>query len=62
MELSHTSLIKKVLDMLGLTECRPLKTTLTPGVQLDCAPNEDHVAFLKLNLSYQSFTGMQDFP
>ncbi|KNZ44156.1 hypothetical protein VP01_9451g1, partial [Puccinia sorghi] len=39
----------------------PVKTPLTPAVQLHTATEEDHQAFLKLNLNYRSFTGMLNY-
>ncbi|KNZ56886.1 hypothetical protein VP01_2294g3 [Puccinia sorghi] len=55
-ELSQTGLINKGLEMLDLTECRPVKTPLTPAVQLHTATDEDHAAFQNLNINYRSFT------
>ncbi|KNZ48936.1 hypothetical protein VP01_5313g1 [Puccinia sorghi] len=41
-ELSRPGLIKKGLEMLDLTHCRPFKTPLTLAVQLHSATEEDH--------------------
>ncbi|KNZ53200.1 hypothetical protein VP01_3309g1 [Puccinia sorghi] len=60
-KLSQPALIKKGLELLGLTDCRPVKTPLTPAVQLHTATDEDHMAFVKLKINYQSFTGMLNY-
>ncbi|KNZ59135.1 hypothetical protein VP01_1796g1 [Puccinia sorghi] len=60
-ELLQPGLIKKGLEMLSLSNCKPVKTPLTPAVKLHTATEEDHQAFLKLNLNYQSFTGMLNY-
>ncbi|KNZ45693.1 hypothetical protein VP01_78g3 [Puccinia sorghi] len=51
----------KGLEMLGLENCRPVKTPLTPAIQLHTATDADHQAFLKLNLNYRSYTGMLNY-
>jgi hypothetical protein len=51
-ELSQPALIQKGLELLNLETCRPVKTPLTPAVQLFTATNEDHAAFLKLDINY----------
>ncbi|KNZ57541.1 hypothetical protein VP01_2131g2 [Puccinia sorghi] len=56
-ELSQPTLIEKGLEMLGLTDCRPVKTPL----QLHTATDEDHSAFLNLKINYRSFTGMLNY-
>ncbi|KNZ60241.1 hypothetical protein VP01_158g10 [Puccinia sorghi] len=60
-ELSQPGLIKKGLEMLQLTDCRPVQTPLTPAIQLHTATDEDHAAFLQLNINYRSFTGMLNY-
>ncbi|KNZ47918.1 hypothetical protein VP01_6045g3, partial [Puccinia sorghi] len=60
-ELLQPGLIKKGLEMLNLSNCKPVKTPLTPAVQLHTATEEDHQAFLKLKLNYRSFTGMLNY-
>ncbi|KNZ62794.1 hypothetical protein VP01_1222g2 [Puccinia sorghi] len=59
--LSQPALIKKGLDLLNLTDCKPVKTPLTPSVQLFPASDEDHAAFTKLNINYRSYTGMLNY-
>ncbi|PLW56691.1 hypothetical protein PCANC_05107 [Puccinia coronata f. sp. avenae] len=51
-ELLQPALIEKGLELLKLEECKPVKTPLTPAVQLKRATDEDHQAFLKLGLNY----------
>ncbi|KAI7939342.1 hypothetical protein MJO29_014078 [Puccinia striiformis f. sp. tritici] len=60
-ELSQPALIEKGLELLDLQGCRPVKTPMTPAVQLHSASNEDHEAFLKLGINYRSFTGMLNY-
>jgi hypothetical protein len=60
-ELSQPALIEKGLELLDLMECRPVKTPLTPAVQLKTASDQDHEEFLKLNINYRSFTGMLNY-
>ncbi|KNZ55344.1 hypothetical protein VP01_2704g6 [Puccinia sorghi] len=60
-ELSQPGLIKKGLEMLDLTDCRPVKTPLTPAIQLHSATEEDHQAFLRLHINYRSYTGMLNY-
>ncbi|KNZ58451.1 hypothetical protein VP01_1928g4, partial [Puccinia sorghi] len=54
-------LIKKGLEMLGLEKCRPVKTPLTPAIQLHTATDADPQAFIKLNLKYRLYTGMLNY-
>ncbi|KNZ58826.1 hypothetical protein VP01_1853g1 [Puccinia sorghi] len=60
-ELSQPGLIKKELEMLGLEDCRPVKTPLTLAVQLHSASEDDHQAFLRLRINYRSYTGMLNY-
>jgi hypothetical protein len=60
-ELSQQALIEKGLELLKLQDCRLVKTPLTPAVQLHTATNQDHEAFLQLNINYQSYTGMLNY-
>jgi histone deacetylase 1/2 len=60
-ELSQPALIEMGLDLLDLNNCKPVKTPLTPAVQLHTATEEDHQAFLKLNINYRSFTGILNY-
>jgi hypothetical protein len=60
-ELSQPALISKGLEMLGLSDCPPVKTPLTPASQLHSATDEDHEAFLALGVNYRSYTGMLNY-
>ena len=51
-ELSQPGLIDKGLELLELYDLQPVKTPLSPGVQLHTASDEDHQAFLALNINY----------
>ncbi|KNZ63432.1 hypothetical protein VP01_1144g2 [Puccinia sorghi] len=53
-ELSQSALIQKGLELLKMEDCRPVKTPLTPAVQLATATEEDHQTFLKENINYRS--------
>ncbi|PLW25210.1 hypothetical protein PCASD_24627 [Puccinia coronata f. sp. avenae] len=50
--LSQEKLIDKGLDMLGLSDCKPVATPLLVGVQLLKATKEEEKEFKKLNLNY----------
>jgi hypothetical protein len=60
-ELSQPAFIKKGLEILKLENCRPVKTPLTPAVQLHSETNDDHNQFMKLNINYRSYTGMLNY-
>jgi hypothetical protein len=60
-ELSQPSLIDKGLEILELDHCRPVKTPMTPAVQLHSATEDNHQAFLKLGINYRSFTRMLNY-
>jgi hypothetical protein len=60
-ELSQPALIEKGLNLLDLQNSRPVKTPLTPAIQLRSATDEDHQAFLNLGINYRSFTGMLNY-
>jgi transposase InsO family protein len=59
--LSQPKLIEKGLEMLKLTDCRPVKTPLSVAVQLKQATEEEKTEFQKLNINYRSFTGILNF-
>ncbi|KNZ48458.1 hypothetical protein VP01_5657g1 [Puccinia sorghi] len=59
--LSQPALIKKGLDLLNLSDCKPVKTPLTPSIQLMPASDEDHAAFMQMNINFQSYTGMLNY-
>jgi hypothetical protein len=60
-ELAQPALISKGLELLNLSDCRPVKTPLTPAVQLRKATDQDHEDFLRLNINYRSYTGMLNY-
>jgi hypothetical protein len=60
-KLSQPKLIEKGLDLLQLTNCRPVKTPLSVAVQLKEATMEEKAEFEKLNINYRSFTGILNF-
>jgi len=59
--LCQPALINKGLEMLNLVDCKPVKTPLTPAVQLSSATDEDHQEFLKLNVNYRTYTGILNY-
>jgi hypothetical protein len=60
-ELSQPALIEKGLNLLDLNNSRPVKTPLTPAIQLHSATDDDHQSFLNLGINYRSFTGMLNY-
>jgi hypothetical protein len=60
-ELAQPALIGKGLKLLNLQDCGPVKTPLTPAVQLHTASNQDHADFLALNINYRSYMGMLNY-
>ncbi|KNZ55917.1 hypothetical protein VP01_2543g2 [Puccinia sorghi] len=59
--LSQPKLIKKGLELLKLEDCKPVKTPLSPGISLTTATKEEKEAFKRLNINYQSHTGLLNF-
>ncbi|PLW57372.1 hypothetical protein PCANC_01829 [Puccinia coronata f. sp. avenae] len=59
--LSQEKLIDKGLELLGLTDCKPVATPLSVGVQLLKASKDDEAKFKKLNLNYRTFTGILNY-
>lgn len=59
--LSQPKLIEKGLQLLQLSNCRPVKTPLSVAVQLKEATKEEKTEFEKLNINYRSFTGILNF-
>ncbi|KNZ62497.1 hypothetical protein VP01_1263g6 [Puccinia sorghi] len=49
------------LEELGLTECKPSSTPLTPNLQLREASDEDYEKFRKLNINYRSAIGLLNY-
>ncbi|KNZ63839.1 hypothetical protein VP01_1095g6 [Puccinia sorghi] len=59
--LSQPKHINHGLEELGLTECKPSSTPLTPNLQLREASDEDHEKFKKLNINYRSAIGLLNY-
>ncbi|KNZ46053.1 hypothetical protein VP01_7600g1, partial [Puccinia sorghi] len=60
-ELSQPALIDKGLKLLNLENSKPVKTPMTPAIQLHTASEADHLAFTRLNINYRTFTGMLNY-
>ncbi|KNZ50942.1 hypothetical protein VP01_4165g4 [Puccinia sorghi] len=54
-------LINKGLDMLGMTDCKPVKTPLFVRVQLKNATPEEKEEFSRLKVNYQTYTGILNY-
>ncbi|KNZ50964.1 hypothetical protein VP01_4151g4 [Puccinia sorghi] len=54
--LSQVKLINKGLEMLGMTDCKPVKTPLSVRVQLKAASTEEKQEFAKLAINYRTYT------
>ncbi|KNZ56357.1 hypothetical protein VP01_2422g1 [Puccinia sorghi] len=59
--LSQVKLINKGLEMLGMTECKPVKTPLSVGVQLKAASPEEKQEFTKLGINFRTYTGILNY-
>ncbi|KNZ49377.1 hypothetical protein VP01_5057g1 [Puccinia sorghi] len=59
--LSQPKHIAHGLEELGLTNCKPSSTPLTPNLQLREASDEDHEKFKKLNINYRSAIGLMNY-
>ncbi|KNZ49490.1 hypothetical protein VP01_4981g1 [Puccinia sorghi] len=59
--LSQPKLIQKGLELLGMEECKPVRTPLSPGISLIAASQEEKEAFQKLKINYRSHTGLLNF-
>ncbi|KNZ52980.1 hypothetical protein VP01_337g7 [Puccinia sorghi] len=59
--LSQPKLIHKGLELLGLESCHPVKTPLSPGIQLMPATQQEKDDFGRLNINYRSHTGLLNF-
>ncbi|KNZ54499.1 hypothetical protein VP01_2930g1 [Puccinia sorghi] len=57
-KLSLPNHIEHGLEELGLTDCKPSVTPLTPNLKLRKATDEDHAWFKKLNINYRSAIGL----
>lgn len=53
--------IDTALSELGLINCKPISTPLTPNIKLLSATDDKHQDFLKLNINYQLSTGYLNF-
>ncbi|KNZ63381.1 hypothetical protein VP01_1152g8 [Puccinia sorghi] len=60
-KLSQPGMIRKGLEILGLTECQAMKMPLNPEIQLHRATDEYHTVFLKLKINHRSFTGILNY-
>ncbi|KNZ57459.1 hypothetical protein VP01_2152g8 [Puccinia sorghi] len=60
-KLSQEKLIKKGLEMLGMTECRLVNTPLSVGIQITSASKEELEEFQKLSINYRTFTGILNY-
>lgn len=59
--LSQPKHINHGLEELGLTECKPSSTPLTPNLQLREASDDDHNKFKRLNINYRSAIGLLNY-
>jgi hypothetical protein len=60
-KLSQRKLIKKGLTMLGMTDCKPVKTPLSVGVSLKPATEDEKLQFKALNINYRTHTGILNY-
>ncbi|KNZ54403.1 hypothetical protein VP01_2957g1 [Puccinia sorghi] len=59
--LSQPKLIKKGLELLGMEDCKPVLTPLSPGIKLLAPTEEEKKEFNRLNINYRSHTGLLNF-
>ncbi|KAH9443964.1 hypothetical protein Pst134EB_033136 [Puccinia striiformis f. sp. tritici] len=59
--LSQPKHIAHGLEELGLQNCKPLSTPLTPNLKLKEASDEDHALFKKQNINYRSAIGLMNY-
>ncbi|KNZ58327.1 hypothetical protein VP01_1951g3 [Puccinia sorghi] len=59
--LSQVKLIKKGLEMLGMSDCKPVKTPLSVGIQLEPATENQKEEFSKLQINYRTYTGILNY-
>ncbi|POV99253.1 hypothetical protein PSHT_13735 [Puccinia striiformis] len=59
--LSQPKHIEHGLEELGLQNCRPSTTPLTPNLKLKEASDEDHASFKKENINYRSAIGLMNY-
>ncbi|MBW0490980.1 hypothetical protein O181_030695, partial [Austropuccinia psidii MF-1] len=55
--LSQQHYIDSLLDLYGMTNCKPVATALMPNTHLEAASDEDKVNFSALNVNYPSAIG-----
>ncbi|MBW0574515.1 hypothetical protein O181_114230, partial [Austropuccinia psidii MF-1] len=55
--LSQQHYINSLLDLYGMTNCKPVATALMPNTHLEAASDEDEVNFSALNVNYCSAIG-----
>ncbi|KNZ47578.1 hypothetical protein VP01_62g13 [Puccinia sorghi] len=60
-KLHQQKLIKKGLELIGLKDCRPVKTPLSVGVQLSSATESEKLEFEKLGINYRTHTGILNY-
>jgi hypothetical protein len=60
-KLSQKKMIDKGLEIVGLKECRPLKTPLSFQIQLQEATPQDKDEFNKLKINYRSHTSILSY-
>ncbi|MBW0477190.1 hypothetical protein O181_016905 [Austropuccinia psidii MF-1] len=51
---SQSHYINSLLDLYGMSECKPMATLLILNSNLEAASDLDRVAFLSLNINYHS--------
>ncbi|KNZ46097.1 hypothetical protein VP01_755g4 [Puccinia sorghi] len=59
--LAQPKLIKKGLELLGLEDCKPVLTPLSPGVKLMTPSEKEKKEFESLKINYRSHTGLLNF-
>ncbi|MBW0492999.1 hypothetical protein O181_032714 [Austropuccinia psidii MF-1] len=55
--LSQFHYIDALLDLYGMTNCKPVATALIPNTHLEAPSDQEREAFLALNVNYQSTIG-----
>ncbi|KNZ56662.1 hypothetical protein VP01_2351g4 [Puccinia sorghi] len=59
--LSQPKLIRKGLELLGLEDCKPVITPLSPRIKLLTPSEKEKEEFKKLQINYRSHTGLINF-
>ncbi|KNZ45381.1 hypothetical protein VP01_818g6 [Puccinia sorghi] len=59
--LSQPKLIQKGLELLGMQDCKPVLTPLSPGIKLVTPSEKEKQEFNQLNINYRSHTGLLNF-